>query len=171
MAYAARYGIRSICCRPFNHAGPGQRPDFAIPAFARRVLAVREGSAEQIRVGNVDVRRDYTDVRDVVRAYRLLLQAALTDHELLPPGTILNVCSGASISIRWVIEELCRVAGVPATLVTDPALVRADDAEEVRGDRSRLERLIDWRPEIPLRLTLADVWAEVAGAGGDSQPG
>ncbi|MDQ3448853.1 MAG: GDP-mannose 4,6-dehydratase [Chloroflexota bacterium] len=156
LAYAARYGLRVIVTRSFNHAGPGQRPVFVIPALTERVAAVARGEAHQVRVGNLDVRRDVSDVRDVVDAYVRLLESA---HDGGPSGLALNICSGRSVAIRWLLEELCRLAGVEPEIHVDPALVRADDAPDIRGDASAVQRLVGWRATTPLEVTLADIWA------------
>jgi GDP-4-dehydro-6-deoxy-D-mannose reductase len=161
MDYAARRGWRVIVTRSFNHAGAGQRGEFVVAALARRVLEVARGRATDIPVGNAHVRRDISDVRDVVRAYRLLLERASADG-LGTSGLVVNVCSGRSETIEWIVDELCRQAGVRAPMRTDPALVRANDALEIRGDYSLLRSLTGWQPTIPLEQTLAGVWSEVA---------
>jgi GDP-4-dehydro-6-deoxy-D-mannose reductase len=156
---ASALGVTVIVTRSFNHIGPGQRTEFVVPALARRVLAVRAGEARAVRIGNADVRRDFTDVRDVVRAYRLLLESAA-------PGAaaVVNVASGRPVSIRWIAEEMLRQAGCDAPLDVDPALVRAGDPPEIAGDASRLRAMTGWRPAIPLETTLGEILAE-AGAG------
>jgi GDP-4-dehydro-6-deoxy-D-mannose reductase len=135
--YADAHGLRVVRARAFNHAGPGQEPTYAIASFARQAAAGTE-----IVIGNPDTRRDYTDVRDVVRAYRLLAERAA-------PG-IYNVCSGRTASAR----ELVGMLG--GEFVTDQALVRAHEVMEVRGSCDRLRAATGWEPEIPLERTLAD---------------
>jgi GDP-4-dehydro-6-deoxy-D-mannose reductase len=161
IAYARRYGLRAVVTRSFNHSGPGQRPVFVVPAVAARVLALRNGADSKIAVGNTEVRRDFTDVRDVVAAYVLLLEAAV-DGRIEPGGQVLNVASGRSVAIRELIEELCRLAGVEPRLETDPALVRADDPPEIVGDAGELRRLTGWAPQHDVREMLAAVWADVS---------
>ncbi len=156
-----RYGFPVVVTRSFNHAGPGQRPVFVVAAMARRVLALQRGETAVIPTGNVDVRRDLSDVRDVVRAYRLLLEAAL-GGSLGNPPTIVNVASGRVVTVRWVIEELCALAGVEPALEVDASLVRASDPPEIAGDSSLLTSLTGWRPTFPLEQTLADVLADAA---------
>jgi len=157
---ATRHGFPVVVARPFNHTGPGQRPVFVVPAMARRVIAVKRGEASCVHAGNIEVRRDLSDVRDVVRAYRLLLEwlAGLSE----PSSQVVNVASGESVSIRSMIEEMCRLAGVGTRIEIDEVLVRADDPAEIRGDATLLTQLTGWRPEIPLHQTLADVLAEAA---------
>lgn len=157
-----RYGFPVIVTRSFNHAGPGQRPVFVVAAMAGRVLALKRGETAAIPTGNVDVRRDLSDVRDVVRAYRVLLEEAMAGT-LGDPPAIVNVASGRVVTIRWVIEELCALAGVPPAIEVDPSLLRASDPAEVAGDASLLTSLTGWRPTIPLEQTLADVLADAGG--------
>lgn len=152
---ASAHGVTIVVTRSFNHIGPGQRAEFVVPALARRVLAVRAGEARAVRIGNADVRRDFTDVRDVVRAYRLLLEGAAAGG-----ATVVNVASGRPVSIRWIAGELLRQAGLDAPLDVDPALVRADDPPEIAGDASRLRTLTGWRAAIPLEQTLGEILAE-----------
>ncbi|MDQ3492173.1 MAG: GDP-mannose 4,6-dehydratase, partial [Chloroflexota bacterium] len=157
LAYATRLGLRVAVTRSFNHAGPGQRPVFVIPALAERVAAVARGETDEVPAGNLDVRRDVTDVRDVADAYVRLLEA-LQQGTLDPAGVVVNVCSGRSVTIRWLLEELCRLAGVDPRIRIDPDLVRPDDAAEIRGDASAIQDLIGWRATTPLETTLADIW-------------
>lgn len=163
LAYAARHGLRVIVTRSFNHAGPDQRPVFVIPALTARVAAVARGETNQVAAGNLDVRRDVTDVRDVADAYVLLLEvlrAGATGGE----GLVLNVCSGRSVTVRRLLDELCRLAGVKPEIRVDPALVRPDDAPDIRGDASAIERLVGWRATTPLEKTLADIWLATGGS-------
>jgi GDP-4-dehydro-6-deoxy-D-mannose reductase len=148
--YADAHRLRVIRPRAFNHAGPGQEPIYAIASFSRQAAEAAERGEDPIvfRTGNPDTRRDYTDVRDVVRAYRLLAERA-------EPG-IYNVCSGRSTSAREILELLARAAGAGLDHRIDPALVRAHEVMEVRGDPARLKAVTGWEPEIPLERTLAD---------------
>jgi GDP-4-dehydro-6-deoxy-D-mannose reductase len=162
MALAARdRGRRVLIARAFNQVGPGQRPEFVAPAFARRVLLVKQRKAPAITIGNLDVERDFTDVRDVARAYRLLLEA-LVGGEIEHQPPIVNVGSGRSISVRELLETLCRIADVPMSLHRDPRLVRQSEAPEIRADIGRIRRLVGWQPEIPLERSLSDLLASLA---------
>jgi GDP-4-dehydro-6-deoxy-D-mannose reductase len=143
-------GLEVIRVRPFNHTGPGQRPDFVVPALARQVVAAAEAGAGVIKTGNLEARRDITDVRDVVRAYRALL-------ELGTPGEVYNVCRGQAVSIQEVARRLVDLAGVELETVVDPDRFRPADLPELRGDGSRLSAATGWAPEIPFDETLADV--------------
>jgi GDP-4-dehydro-6-deoxy-D-mannose reductase len=160
--YADAHGLRVARPRAFNHSGPRQPALYALASFARQVAAGLEAGDDPIRVvtGNPDARRDYTDVRDVVRAYRLLAATGATG--------VANVCSGRSASARELIAALGRAAGVEIEHVVDPSLVRAHEVMEVRGSAARLRELTGWEPEIPLETTLADTvawWQEEIRAG------
>jgi GDP-4-dehydro-6-deoxy-D-mannose reductase len=146
----AGHGQAVVVVRPFNHIGPGQSPNFAVAALAHRiVIALAEGE-DHIAVGNLSARRDFTDVRDVVRAYRLLIERG-------EPGVTYNVCSGRDHSIQEVAEDLLRQAGADLELRLDPELVRPVEVPVLRGDPGRLHDATGWQPEIPLEQTLADV--------------
>jgi GDP-4-dehydro-6-deoxy-D-mannose reductase len=160
LAASRRDGVPVVVTRSFNHTGPGQRPEFAVPALARRTLAVQRGEARAIRVGNLDVRRDFSDARDVVRAYRLLLEAAAAGR-LPEQASVFNVCSGTSRTIRSIVEGLCRLAGVDAAFEVDPQLVRVDDPPEIRGDASALRAAVGWEPTVPFDQTLRDLLASL----------
>jgi GDP-4-dehydro-6-deoxy-D-mannose reductase len=155
--YADAHGMRVLRARAFNHSGPGQEPTYAIASFARQAAAAAVDGAPVLRIvtGNPDTRRDYTDVRDVVRAYRLLAAHG-------EPGAY-NVCSGVARSARELIAGLAEAAGMPLEHVVDPELVRPNEVEELRGSAERLRAATGWEPEIPLARTLADTvewWRE-----------
>jgi GDP-4-dehydro-6-deoxy-D-mannose reductase len=156
-AAGERHGLPVVVARAFNHTGPGQRASFVVPAIAARIRAVAAGDAATIPIGNLDVARDFLDVRDVVRAYRLLVEGACSGA--VAPGSVVNVASGRSTTIRSIVEALCEAAGVDAPVVVDPALVRPDEVPDVRGDASLLASMVDWRPEIPFDRTLGEVLA------------
>ncbi len=155
---SARYGFSLVVTRSFNHTGPGQRPVFVVPAMAQRVVAVKRGQAMTIPAGNIDVRRDLTDVRDVVVAYRLLIEAA-TAGKLPDRFTVVNVASGEAVTVREVIERLCTLAGVAPVIEKEQSLVRAGDPTEISGDASLIGQLVGWQPRISLEQTLVDVLA------------
>jgi GDP-4-dehydro-6-deoxy-D-mannose reductase len=146
------HGQHVITVRPFNHIGPGQSPNFAVPALARRIVEAERRGGGTIPVGNLSARRDFTDVRDVVRAYRLLIETGRS-------GGIYNVCSGRDVSIRAIADGLLGLAGTSLELETDPSLVRPVEVPVLRGDPGRLEEATGWKPEVPLEQTLADVLA------------
>jgi len=162
--YADAFGVRVVRARAFNHAGPGQAPIYAIATFARQVAVGLEAGAEPIRVitGNPDTRRDFTDVRDVVRAYRALAESG-------EPGEVYNVCSGTPASAAELVGWLGEAAGVPVEQVVDPAKIRAHEVMELRGSHAKLTAATGWKPAIQLRLTLRDTvawWREELSGGG-----
>jgi GDP-4-dehydro-6-deoxy-D-mannose reductase len=149
--YADAYGLRIVYARPFNHSGPGQKPIYAIAAFAEQVARGHAAGENPIRVvtGSPDTRRDYTDVRDIVRGYRLLAEHG-------EPGEAYNICSGVSYSARELVAALGTIAGVAVDHVVDEAKVRANEVADVRGSAARLHAATGWQPEIPLEQTLRD---------------
>ena len=151
--YADAHGLRVVRARAFNHAGPGQPPLYALASFTRQVAAGIEAGDDPIALvtGNPDARRDYTDVRDVVRAYRLLADAG--------EAGVFNVCSGRSACPRELVVPLARIAGAEIDHRVDPALVRAHEVMEIRGSAERLRAATGWEPEIALETTLADTVA------------
>jgi len=149
--YADAHGLDIVRARPFSHAGPGQRPIFVVSSLARQAAQARIAGAQHLRIviGNPNTRRDFTDVRDVVRAYRLLADAGR-------PG-VYNVSSGHSISAA---EQVALVGELIAPLRVeqhvDPARVRANEVMDLRGDHQRLTAATGWQPEISFRQTMAD---------------
>ncbi|HVF73738.1 MAG TPA: GDP-mannose 4,6-dehydratase [Acidimicrobiales bacterium] len=146
-------GVPVVRARPFNHVGPGQSPGFVVAALAKRIAEAARTGATTLAVGNLTPRRDFTDVRDVVRAYRLLVERG-------EPGEAYNVCSGRDVMVADLVEQMTTIAGVTLRLEADPELVRPVDVPVMRGDASRLHALTGWQPEIPIEQTLADVLAE-----------
>jgi GDP-4-dehydro-6-deoxy-D-mannose reductase len=148
--YADAHGLRIVHARAFNHAGPGQEPIYAIANFAMQFARGLNAGEDPVTVvsGSPDTRRDFTDVRDIVRAYRMLAERG-------EPG-LFNVCSGVSRSARELIAALAGVAGVAVDHQVDPAKVRAHEVFEIRGANDRLREATGWTPSIPLEQTLAD---------------
>ena len=137
--------------RAFNHFGPRQDPYFVASGFARRIADIEHGRWEpQISVGNLDARRDLTDVRDTVRAYRLILERGL-------PARPYNVCSGRAIAIRDLLDQLIARARVPVEVRVDPARYRPNDTPLLLGDPRRLRDELGWTAEIPIEQTLDDL--------------
>jgi len=153
------HGLPVIRARAFNHVGPGQAPTFAVSALAKRIVDAERSGGKELRVGNLRPRRDFTDVRDVVRAYRLLI---LTGEA----GSVYNVCSGAEVAIEDVAHRLLAIAGSDLDLVVDPGLERPADVPILRGDSSLLLSATGWRPEIALDTTLRAVLDHWRAAGG-----
>ncbi len=146
----AGHGQAVIVVRPFNHIGPGQSPNFAVAALAQRIVRAVSDGADSIPVGNLSARRDFTDVRDVVRAYRLLVEGG-------EPGVVYNVCSGHDRSIREMADALLQQAEARLELRTDPELLRPVEVPVLRGDPQRLHAATGWKPEVPLEQTMADL--------------
>jgi len=144
-------GLKVTIARAFNHVGPGQDPHFAASGFARRIADIEAGRWEpEIAVGNLDARRDLTDVRDTVRAYRLILERGRL-------GRAYNVCSGRVVVIGDLLETLLARARVPIRVRIDPARFRPDDVPWLLGDPSRIRDELGWTPLVPLDQTLDDL--------------
>ncbi len=143
-------GLRVIRARPFNHVGPGQSDDFVVSALARRMVEAELRGSGAVQVGNLAASRDFTDVRDVVRAYRLLALNGVA-------GEPYNVCSGHAVTIASLAEKMAGLLSYQVTLVEDPALFRPVEVPVVVGNASKLMEVTGWKPVIPLATTLLDV--------------
>ncbi len=149
-------GLKVVRTRAFNHTGPGESPRMACSAFASQVAECELRGKDVVRVGNLDSYRDYCDVRDVVRAY--LMTATKGES-----GEIYNVCSGEAVTMRSILERLVSMSGKDIRIETDAARFKHGDVSYQRGDRSKIERTLGWKPEIPLEKTLSDLldyWRE-----------
>jgi GDP-4-dehydro-6-deoxy-D-mannose reductase len=146
------YGFDVVRVRAFSHTGPGQSDRFLVPALAQRIAKAEREERDEIRVGSLDPVRDLSDVRDVVRAYRLI---ALHGHE----GAVYNVCSGTGVSVREIAERLVAAARRPLRITVDQALVRPVEVPRLVGDGSRLRAETGWSPGYSLDETLAAVLA------------
>lgn len=144
------HGQHVVRCRPFNHLGPGQTDKFLAPAIAGRIARNERDGTSVVKVGNLSPKRDFTDVRDVVRAYRLLIEQG-------EAGQVYNVCSGRAIAVQELVEQFISMATIPMTLEPDPDLQRPVDIPVLLGDNSRLVADTGWSTEIPLEQTLADL--------------
>jgi len=143
-------GLDVVIARPFNHAGPRQSSDFAVASFARQIARIEAGlSAPELRVGNLDARRDMTDVRDVVEAYDLLLSRA-------PAGRAFNICSGRAWRVGDLLDELLHLARVPIRTIPDDARMRPSDIPVIQGDASRIRAEFGWGPKIRVEQMLSD---------------
>ena len=161
-----------VIARPFNHAGPRQSAEFVVSSFARQIAMIEEGlAAPELKVGNLDARRDMTDVRDVVEAYDVLMSSA-------PAGRPFNICSGRAWKVRDLLDELLHVARIPIRVTVDEARLRPIDVPVVQGDASRIRSELNWVPKIPVERTLSDTlewWrrriTETTRSPGSSVPG
>jgi GDP-4-dehydro-6-deoxy-D-mannose reductase len=142
-----------VIARPFNHIGPGQNLGFLVPDLTKQVVDAERGLAEKIMVGNLEAKRDYTDVRDIARAYRLLLEKGKS-------GEAYNICSGVSHSGQEMLDLILAKAGSKVIVEQDPARMRPSDTPDIYGSHEKLTIDTGWQPEIPLETTLADVLAD-----------
>lgn len=152
--YHISHNLDVCVARPFNHFGPGQAPRFVIPGFAQQLAEINAGLREPVmRLGNMAAQRDFTDVRDVVRAYLSILRSGQS-------GCAYNVCSGAPRSIQLVLDTMLLLAGLQVEQVSDPSKFRPIDTPVSFGDHALLTGAAGWQPEIPFETTLADVLEE-----------
>jgi GDP-4-dehydro-6-deoxy-D-mannose reductase len=165
--YAGQAGLSVVCTRTFPHTGPRRGEAFAESSFARQLAEIEAGRREPVLlVGNLDAVRDFTDVRDVVRAYRDLLEHGVS-------GEVYNVCSGAGVSIRELLERLIELSGVRVEVRVDPERLRPADIPVLVGDPTKLWRATGWRSRLPLDRTLRDLfqyWRERVRAGAVAAP-
>jgi GDP-4-dehydro-6-deoxy-D-mannose reductase len=143
-------GTSAVIVRPFNHAGPRQSPRYVLAALAVQVAQVESGRSTRLEVGNLDVIRDFTDVRDVVRGYRLLAQAG-------QPGEVYNLGSGSGTKIADALEHLQSLAKIPIEVHIDPAKVRPVDQPMLIADASKLRTAVGWEPRYSIQSTLTDM--------------
>ena len=146
-------GARLLIARPFNHIGPGQSPSFVCPSFARQIAEIEAGTRDILYHGNLMTRRDFLDVRDVVRAYRLLLEKA-------PSDKVFIVASGVSHMIESIVLKMFELAGIEPRMKVDPALFRPADIADLRGSARLLMDRTDWRQTIPIEQSLRDLLDE-----------
>lgn len=140
-----------IMARPFNHVGPGQSERFALSNFARQIVEIQLGKQNpELRVGDIDVTRDFTDVRDVVKAYGLLLENGKN-------GEAYNVCSGKERSVRSLLLQLMKIAGVDARIEQDKERLRPSEQRRVFGSFEKLRKDTGWQLTIPIEQTLKDI--------------
>jgi len=151
--YYSSRGFEVVIARPFNHIGPGQNPGFIVPDLAQQVIAVERGEAAEVLVGNLDAKRDYTDVRDIARAYRLMLESGRNSE-------IYNICSGRSLSGHEILEHILTAAGQHPTITQDSARIRPSDTPDVYGSYHKLTADTGWQPAITLNQTMVDVIAD-----------
>jgi GDP-4-dehydro-6-deoxy-D-mannose reductase len=155
-------GMQIVLARPFNHIGPGQSTLFAIPDFARQIVEIGHGQREPvITVGDIDVTRDFTDVRDVVRAYFDLLRAGVA-------GEVYNVCSGVERTVRSLLKRLLELAQVEVTLQTDATRLRKAEQRRVCGSARKMLMTTGWSPALSIDDSLAgllDHWEGTLGHG------
>ena len=147
--YVRAYRMNICMTRSFNHGGAGQRPGFLIPDFASGIVKVERGEAKSLKVGNLTSRRDFTHVRDVVRAYRMIAEKGM-------PGEVYNVGSGVTWSAQEILDKLCEMAVCPIPVEQDPARMRPSDTPVICCDHAKLTDDTGWEPEIPLEIILTE---------------
>ena len=149
VSYFRNRGLDTVALRPLNHIGPGQGAGFLLPDLYAQLIAARDSG--EMMVGNIDTKRDYTDVRDIVRAYKSL---ALADSL---GSDVYNICSGRSMSGREVLKILQHSTGTEDVAVAiDPAKIRPSDVMDIYGDSSRIRKELGWQPQIPIEQTIQD---------------
>ncbi len=152
--YARAHRLHVVRARPFNHIGTGQSPNFAVPDWASQIVAAELGQREPIvSVGNLAAARDFTDVRDVVRAYALALERG-------EAGEVYNVCSGAPQTMQHILDTLISLSSTPITVRVDPERVRPIEIPVLYGSYARLQAHTGWQPQIGLAQSLSDVLSE-----------
>ncbi len=144
-----KLGLESVIARPFNHIGPGQQPGYLVADLAKQIAELERAGGGTLRVGNLSSRRDFTDVRDIVRAYVLLADSGKA-------GAAYNVCTGESRSGQEVLDLLLGLSDATISVERDPARMRPADIPELRGDATRIRADTGWRPQIPLEQTLSE---------------
>jgi GDP-4-dehydro-6-deoxy-D-mannose reductase len=162
--YFMSYGLKVVRTRGFNHTGPRRGDVFVVSNFARQVARIEAGLAKPvIRVGNLDAVRDFTDVRDMVRAYWLAVTKA-------KPGEVYNIATGVGMTIREMLDRLVEMAEVEVRIETDPERLRPSDVEILIGDASKFRADTGWEPQVPFEQTLKDTldfWRERERARGE----
>lgn len=149
--YSEIEGLDIVIARSFPHTGPGQTASFVFSDWACQIARIeKEGADPVLRVGNLDVRRDYSDVRDVVRAYRLLMEKGRG-------GEIYNVCSGMALSLKEALDRLISCSSKTIGVEVDPSKLRKADIPLLLGDNSKIKNEVGWSPEIPMDRTLLDL--------------
>ncbi len=143
-------GFEVLVARPFNHIGPGQNLGFIVPDLTKQVVDFEKGLVKEVNVGNLDASRDYTDVRDIAKAYRLLLEKGRA-------GEVYNICSGKSLSGHDILKYILEAARVSPTITQDPNKMRPSDAPEIYGSHAKLTHDTGWNPTIDITTTIDDV--------------
>jgi len=148
-------GLKCLRLRPFNHTGPGQTQNFAVPSFAAQLAQiVRRAKEPYLRVGNLDSERDFLDVRDVARAYTDLI----VNSDNLTSGEAYNISSGRVVSMKSIVEFLVKLSGIPVSIFYDPARQRPSDVPSICGNPTKLRSNTSWRPSYSLEQTLTDTF-------------
>src|ERR1035437_6009805 len=156
--YYLSYGLKTVRVRPFNHVGPRQAPIFVVSSFAQKIVEIEKGKREPVLpVGNLEAKRDFTDVRDIVKAYSLLMEKGEF-------GEVYNIGSGTSYKISEILDMLLSFSSAKITVEVDRTLFRPIDDPELICDPTKINRLTGWKAEIPIEKTLKDTldyWRDI----------
>ena len=159
LQYFLSYKLPIVRVRPFNHIGPRQSPSFVVAAFAKKIAEIEKNKIPPvIKVGNLSPKRDFTDVRDTVWGYQLLIEKG-------EPGEVYNIGSGRSYEIKYILDTLLSFSDKKITIETDSALMRPVDVPELVCDNSKIKKVTGWEPKIPIEQTLRetlDYWRNQA---------
>ena len=148
--YSDGYGMDIVITRSFNHIGPGQKENFVISSFAKQIIGIKKGRGKVLQVGNIDVIRDFLDVRDVVKAYMLLLEKGNS-------GQVYNICSGKGYSLKEVLDKMMAIAGVDACYEVNEKLIRPADNPVIIGSNEKIRKECGWQPGITIEESLKDI--------------
>jgi GDP-4-dehydro-6-deoxy-D-mannose reductase len=149
--YFKNYSLNIIRVRPFNHIGPKQSPEFVASDFAKQIAEIEKSLKKPIiQVGNLEAKKDFTDVRDMVRGYWLALDKG-------EPGKVYNICSERAIQIKGLLNHLLELSSSKVEIMKDPKRMRPSNNRILQGDSSKFRRRSGWKPEIPLEKTLKDI--------------
>jgi GDP-4-dehydro-6-deoxy-D-mannose reductase len=158
LSYFLAYGLRVIRVRPFNHVGPRQSPNFVVSAFAKQIAEIEKRKKEPyLSVGNLEAKRDFTDVRDMVRAYALAVEKG-------KDGDVYNIGSGTSYKILDILNKLIAMSSLKIEIRINKDLFRPSDDPELICDNSKFNKVTDWKPQIPIETTLKetlDYWRNI----------
>ncbi len=150
LQYHLSYKMNIVRIRPFNHTGPGQTDTFVVPAFARQIAEIEKGQKDPvIKVGSLDAKRDFSDVRDVVRGYVLLMEKGES-------GEVYNLGSGKSLKIQSILDTLLSFSDIKIIVEKDPARMRPIEVPEIYSNFSKVAKATGWKPEIGIEKTLKD---------------
>ena len=150
------FGLDAVVARPFNHIGPGQASNFAVASFAAQIVAIERGAPAVLETGDIDTTRDFTDVRDVVRAYEAILRDGVA-------GSTYVIASGREYRMRTLIEMMCELVGVAVELRQDASRMRPAEQRRMVANAALLKKHTGWEPRVPIRQTLDDVLDDARG--------
>ncbi|UEG50563.1 GDP-mannose 4,6-dehydratase [Ferruginibacter lapsinanis] len=154
--YASGYGLDIIRTRSFNHIGPGQKDNFVVSSFAKQIVENKKGNKKGFEVGNIDIIRDFLDVRDVVKAYMDILEKG-------ERGDVYNICSGVGYSLKQILEKMMKIEKVDFGYQVNPRLVRPSDNPIIIGNNKKIQDVCNWKPLINIDESLMDIinyWKE-----------